>query len=181
MEWLLSSYRNLSEVENRARLLLTQQRSEYRAGYAAGNLINLLVQLKVDLQGSDFSELVVRQADLRQINLVGVNFQNADLSTSLFSETLGVPTSVDISPDGQVFAVGDINGFVYLWNVVSHQLIATLEGHRGGVWAVVAFSPDSTTLASGGNDATVRLWNVAKWSVFVDFDRAYESNLVFKL
>ncbi|MBD2115124.1 MULTISPECIES: NB-ARC domain-containing protein [Cyanophyceae] len=159
MEWLLSAYRNLSEVENRARLLLAQQRSKYGAGYAAGNLINLLVQLKVDLQGSDFSELVVRQADLRQINLVGVNFQNSDLATSLFSETLGVPTSVDISPDGQVFAVGDINGFVYLWNVVSHQLIATFEGHRGGVWAV-AFSPDGTTLASGGNDATVRLWDV---------------------
>ncbi|MBD2259293.1 NB-ARC domain-containing protein [Pseudanabaena sp. FACHB-2040] len=159
MEWLLSAYRNVSEVENRARLLLAQQRSEYGAGYAAGNLINLLVQLKVDLQGSDFSELVVRQADLRQINLVGVNFQNSDLATCLFSETLGVPTSVDISPDGQVFAVGDINGFVYLWNVVSHQLIATFEGHRGGVWAV-AFSPNGTTLASGGNDATVRLWNV---------------------
>ena len=46
MEWLLSAYRNLSEVENRARLLLAQQRSEYGAGYAAGNLINLLVQLK---------------------------------------------------------------------------------------------------------------------------------------
>jgi WD40 repeat protein/transcriptional regulator with XRE-family HTH domain len=159
LEWLLSAYRNLSEVENRARLLLAQQRSEYGAGYAVGNLINLLVQLKVDLQGSDFSELVVRQADLRQVNLVGVNFQNADLATSLFSETLGIATSVDISPDGQCFAVGDVSGLVYLWHVTSHQLLATFEGHRGGVW-VVAFSPDGTTLASGGNDAVVRLWNV---------------------
>ncbi|MBW4527067.1 MAG: pentapeptide repeat-containing protein [Phormidium tanganyikae FI6-MK23] len=161
MEWLLSSYRNVSEVEDRARLLLAQQRQqpEYGAGYAAGNLINLLVQLKVDLQGSDFSELVVRQADLRQVNLVGVNFQNSDLATSLFSEALGVAISVDISPDGQVFAVGDISGLVYLWDVASHQLIATFEGHCGGVWAV-AFSPDGTTLASGGNDATIRLWNV---------------------
>ena len=161
IEWLLSSYRNVSEVEDRARLLLAQQRQqpEYGAGYAAGNLINLLVQLKVDLQGSDFSELVVRQADLRQVNLVGVSFQNSNLATSLFSETLGVATSVDISPDGQVFAVGDIRGLVYLWNVTSNQLLATFEGHSGGVWAV-AFSPDGTTLASAGNDTVVRLWNV---------------------
>ncbi|MBW4459086.1 MAG: pentapeptide repeat-containing protein [Nodosilinea sp. WJT8-NPBG4] len=159
LKWLLSAYRSVAEVETRARLLLAQQQSTHEIGYAAGNLINLLVQLKVDLRGSDFSELVVRQADFRQIDLAGVNFQNTDLATSLFSETLGVATSVDVSPDGQVFAVGDISGLIYLWNIVSHQLIATFEGHSGGVWAV-AFSPDGATLASGGNDATVRLWNV---------------------
>lgn len=99
MEWLLSAYRNISEVEDRARLLLAQQRSTYGTGYAVGNLINLMVQLKLDLRGSDFSRLVVRQADLRRVDLAGVNFQNADLATSLFSEALGIATSVDISPN----------------------------------------------------------------------------------
>jgi hypothetical protein len=81
MEWLLSCYRNVAEVEDRARLLLAQQRQ--KSGYVAGNLINLLVQIKVDLRGSDFSELLVWQADLLQVNLAGVNFENADLTESV--------------------------------------------------------------------------------------------------
>lgn len=114
MEWLLSAYRNLSKVEDRERLLLVQQQSDDENGYAAGNLVNLLVKLKIDLQGSDFSGLVVRQADLRQVNLAGANFQNANLVTSLFSEILDIATSVDISPDGRCFAVGDVSGRVYV-------------------------------------------------------------------
>jgi hypothetical protein len=81
MEWLLSFYRNVAEVEDRARLLLAQQRQ--KSGYVAGNPINFLVQIEVDLGGSDFSELVVRQADLLQVNLAGVNFENADLTESV--------------------------------------------------------------------------------------------------
>jgi hypothetical protein len=81
MEWLLSFYRNVAEVEDRARLLLAQQRQ--KSGYVAGNPINFLVQIEVDLRGSHFSELVVRQADLLQVNLAGVNFENADLIESV--------------------------------------------------------------------------------------------------
>ncbi|WNZ45237.1 NB-ARC domain-containing protein [Leptolyngbya boryana CZ1] len=161
LNWLLSSYRNVSNVENRVRRLLAQQQqqSDYETGYTAGNLINLLVQLKVDLRGSNFSGLVVQQADLRQVSLVGVNFQNADLTTSIFSETFGNPVSIDISPDQQMIAVGDCNGLIYLWNVETMQLLATFAGHTGWVWSV-AFSPDGTTLASSSGDTTIRVWEV---------------------
>ncbi|KAM3106789.1 WD40 domain-containing protein [Phormidesmis sp. 146-33] len=157
IERLLSKFGNVSEIEVRSRQLLTQQRQ--KTGYVAGNLINLLVQLQVDLRGSDFSDLMVQQADFRQINLAGVNFQNADLTKSIFSETLSHVMSIDISPDGQMVAIGDLSGRIYLWNIATTQLIATFEGHIGWVWSV-AFSPDGKTLVSSGTDASIRLWEV---------------------
>lgn len=157
IERLLSRFGSVAAIEAQARHVLRQQRKH--PGYAAGNLINLLVQLQVDLCGSDFSELVVQQADLRQIDLAGVNFQNADLAKSIFSEAHSVAMSICFSPDGQTIAVGDSNGNIYLWNITTTQLLTTFEGHKGWVWSVV-FSPDGKMLASSGTDRSVRLWDV---------------------
>ncbi|MEH2123766.1 NB-ARC domain-containing protein [Nostoc sp.] len=157
IERLLSRFGSVAAIEARARQLLAQQGKT--PGYIGGNLINLLVQLQVDLRGSDFSDLVVQQADFRQVDLAGVNFQQAALAKSVFSETLSLAMSIDLSPDGQRIAVGDSSGNIHLWNITTTQLLATFEGHMGWVWSV-AFSPDGNTLASSSSDTSVRLWDV---------------------
>ncbi|MBD2036198.1 pentapeptide repeat-containing protein [Leptolyngbya sp. FACHB-321] len=156
MERLLSRFGSVTAIEAQARHLLIQQGK--KPGYVAGNLINLLVQFQVDLRGSDFSNLVVQQADFRQVDLTGVNFQNADLANSLFSETLNVARSIDLSPDGKTIAVGDSNGNIYLWNISTAQLLETFSGHKGWVWSV-SFSPDGKTLVSSSSDGSMRLWD----------------------
>ncbi|MBW4565596.1 MAG: pentapeptide repeat-containing protein [Mojavia pulchra JT2-VF2] len=161
IEQLLSRFGSVAAIEAQARHLLTQQGK--KAGYTAGNLINLLVQLQVDLRGWDFSGLVVQQADLRQVDLAGVNFQNATFAKSIFSETLSIAMSVDLNPDRQTIAVGDSIGNIYLWNISTTQLLATFSGHKGWVWSV-AFSPDGKTLASSSSDSSVRLWDVQSGS-----------------
>ena len=67
--------------------------------------------------------------------------------------------SVSFSPDGATLASGALDGTVRLWDVVTGEPIATLEGHTDAVYSV-SFSPDGATLASGAGDGTVRLWDV---------------------
>jgi transcriptional regulator with XRE-family HTH domain len=63
IERLLTRFGSASEIETRSRqLLMQQQQTESkagpRAGYFVGNLINLLVKLRVDLRSADFSGLI---------------------------------------------------------------------------------------------------------------------------
>ena len=44
-----------------------------------------------------------------------------------------------------------------LWEAGSGRLLATLQGHTGGVFGM-ALSADSQLVASGSFDGTVRLW-----------------------
>ncbi len=104
-----------------------------------------------------------------------------EIRTLVFSEKLwGVmpqnPTSFSL--DGQILAVGSLNGSIYLWNPTRSETILrggiffdkigdafisthlkTIVGHTEKVLGV-AFSPHGLTLASGGYDNVIHLWDV---------------------
>lgn len=128
-------------------------------GYAGGNILNLLCQQQKCLIGYDFSHLTIWQADLRRVNLHEINFTHSDLSSSVFTENLGMIFSVAFSPDGTLLATGDAEGGLRLWEVATGKLLSSYEGHVGWVWSI-AFNADGQILASCSSDKTIRLWDV---------------------
>lgn len=139
--------------------LLAQPSRPMQAGYFAGNLLNLLSQIQVEICGLNFAGLTIRQAYLQTVNLHQVDFSQSHFSQSVFAETLGSILSVAFSPDGTKLAIGDINHKIRLWDVQAGVQLAMWEGHTDWVRSV-AFSPDGQFLASGSHDRTVRVWNV---------------------
>ncbi|WP_414621445.1 eIF2A-related protein [Calothrix sp. CCY 0018] len=141
--------------------VLEQQRHQAAilTGYAGGNVLNLLAHLQVNLQKYDFSNLIIRQADLQCVNLAGVNFQNTAFDQSVFAENLSSVRSVAFSLDGKLLAVDSIDGQICLHRRSDYQLLLTLKGHHSSI-STVAFSPDSSILASSSSDDhTVKLWD----------------------
>jgi WD40 repeat protein len=143
------------------RLLSTlRERHPLVPGYAAGNILNLLVHLRSDLHSYDFSQLAVWQAYLPGVALPNVNFVQADLSRSVFTESFGSILSIAFSPDGELLAAGTANGEIRLWQALDGTAQLTCLGHTDRIRSI-AFSPDGSLLASSSEDTTVRLWDVS--------------------
>lgn len=86
---LSKQFGSLAALEQQILQILTQLRrsADRSAGYGAGNLLNLMHQLGLDLTSYNFSNLTVWQADLRTAVLHQVNFTEADLTNTVFAET----------------------------------------------------------------------------------------------
>src|SRR5260370_255249 len=148
-------------VEEKVRKMLASLRERYpqMPGYAGGNALHLLCQLKSELWNTDFCDLAIWQAYLRGVDLRDVNFSRCDLATSIFTETFGNVMSVAFSSDGTLLAAGTTNSETRVWRVPDGKPLLACEGHANLVMSV-AFSPASTLLATGGRDHTIKLWDV---------------------
>ncbi|WP_413199683.1 NB-ARC domain-containing protein [Nostoc piscinale] len=157
---LLTALRSKKRIENQLTQILAKLREEspQEPGYTGGNILNLFCKLQTDLTSFDFSQLTVWQADLRNVKLHNVNFQNADLTKSVFAETFGGVLSIAFSPNGKLLAMGDTNGEIRLYQVTNCNQVLTFQGHTNWVPSL-SFSPDGSILASSSSDHTVKLWN----------------------
>ena len=69
--------------------------------------------------------------------------------------------AIGFSPDGTLFAAGTHDNLVRLWEVATHDTLATFDGHANVVSRVL-FSPDGKILASYSYDGTILLWDVKR-------------------
>lgn len=121
-----------------------------KPGYAAGNILNMLVHLGADLTGYDFSGLAVWQAYLQETELHDMCFNCANLAHSIFVQPFGMVLSVAFSPNGDTFAAGTSDGQVRVWQMSDLQQLLSIQGHEGWTQSI-AYSPDGQVLASGGD------------------------------
>ena len=159
-ERLLSTWgKQCVEDKVRTILLAVRDRGPRLPGYAGGNALHLLHQLKIELRNTDFSDLTIWQAYLRGVDLRDVNFSRCDLATSVFTEAFSNVIAVAFSSDGTLLAAGTAAGETRVWHVPDGKPLLACGGHANWVMSV-AFSPAGTLLASSGSDHTIKLWNV---------------------
>ncbi|MEW6492858.1 MAG: NB-ARC domain-containing protein [Cyanobacteriota bacterium] len=160
---LLRVFGTPESFESQLMAIISSLRGKFplETGYVAGNTINLLLHLKQDLRGHDFSELTVWQADLKAVHLHHVNFSGSDLAKSTFTENLGYVFAMAVSPDGKVLATADSHAMIRLWRVADGQQLLSWDGQCPGWTRALAFSPDGKTLISGSDDKSVKLWDVS--------------------
>lgn len=164
-ERLLGTLGRLGLATRCQQLLATaRQHQPLQPSFLAGNLLNLLLHLGFDLRGYDFSHLCVWQANLQGVLLPEVNFRNADLAQSTFTDTFAAIYALAYSPDGTFLAAGTANGGIRLWQLPSGEPWSAIQDPAGTVYSV-AFGglagATSARLASAGGDEFVRLWEIS--------------------
>jgi len=132
---------------------------ELKLGYATGNFLNLYRFLNLSFSGYDFSELVVRQAFLQDIELHDVNFSHSEFIDSSFTQIFGGILSIQFSPDGQTLATSSTNCEIQVWSVTDRQRLLTLQGHTNWVRRI-SFDPTGGLLVSASDDGTLRVWDL---------------------
>jgi WD40 repeat protein/MinD-like ATPase involved in chromosome partitioning or flagellar assembly len=141
-------------------LVKIRDNAVWRSGYGAGNILNLALAQKLDLEGYDFSTLDIRQAYLQSAILLHVNFTAANFFQSSFTETFSSLLSVAFSPpNGQYLATGDADGGIRLWRVQDLAQCEHIKAHDSWVRSI-AFNHNGTLLASGSDDQKIKLWTV---------------------
>ncbi|MEL6454228.1 MAG: WD40 repeat domain-containing protein, partial [Cyanobacteria bacterium J06623_5] len=84
---------------------------------------------------------------------------------------IGLTQSLAVSPDGQQFASGGVEGAIHLWHLPSGELRHTFprrrllgSGHADSITAL-RFHPDSRALYSASTDGTLKEWDSAERSL----------------
>jgi len=174
-EHLLTQLGHKGAEQQLQRLLGQVRTAPPLPGYAAANLLHLLLHLGVDLRGVDFSQIYLRQAHLRGVSLPQTNFAGAAITESVFTEPFGIVYTAVFSPDGAYVAAGTSEGAIYLWRTADQQLTHVIQAHQHAVkqltfaqrtnaegdGAAPPLREQHLVLASASDDKRVGFWSLA--------------------
>jgi WD40 repeat protein/DNA-binding CsgD family transcriptional regulator len=145
-------------------LLALKQKSPGQTGYTAGNLINILLRMSIDLQGMDLSQLAIRQVSFRMavsldVNLRGVNLRDSECVDCTFQGVLSGVFAIAFHPhpENTELFTGDSNGRITRWNLKSGEQISSQKAHSDWIRALV-YHPQAKYLISAGDDHKIKLW-----------------------
>jgi len=120
--------------------------------YAVGNIVNLYACVNPKIDGFDFSNRWIINADLRSIYLQKSNFTNAIFEGVLMRNTYGTLIDVRYSYEGK-FILGAATEFsVGIWDAESLQFVEEIAEHHDWVRSV---DSNSKYIVSGSNDERV--------------------------
>jgi U3 small nucleolar RNA-associated protein 13 len=85
---------------------------------------------------------------------------SAFISTRAHDKDINI---VSVAPNDSYIATGSQDKTVKLWKSSDLSLVATLKGHRRGVWDC-QFSPFDRVVATGSGDKTLKLWSLSDFS-----------------
>ncbi|CAK72861.1 unnamed protein product (macronuclear) [Paramecium tetraurelia] len=107
------------------------------------NILNLLVEMKVDLRDENFENIRIRDT-----SLVGGNFVRCNFNGSEFD-------NINISG----INLNQAQLLNCIWKNIKIHELNKLDGHSQGV-NLVCFSPDGKSLASCSDDNSIILWDI---------------------
>lgn len=83
------------------------------------------------------------------------------------------------APNDSIVVSGSQDKLIKIWNAVDLTLVATLTGHKRGIWKVV-FSPVDKCLLSSSADKSLRLWSLQDFTCIRTFQGHVASVLCCK-
>lgn len=116
---------------------------------------NMYANLEVTPDGK---YLIAAKLDLSVIHLW--DMENWERVQEAFSEYESRNYQIELSPDGDILALGNQNGSLQLWDMEKDQPLGQpLEGHEDYITGL-AFDPDGDVIISSSQDQSIRLWDV---------------------
>ncbi len=128
------------------------------AGFAPGNLLNIMHCSGHEIRNYDFSELTIQHAFMANVSLTEVDFSHASLVSCLFDNTFVGINTVAVSKRAQFLALASGNE-IRVWRLSDRQPYRILRGHHDMVWSLI-FAQDEQHVFSRDANNTVHRWNI---------------------